>query len=459
MSHPHSSTNVPAGKTTESIAPYERTEDRAWPPVGRFAFRALLIYFLLLISRSPHKIHIPFLSPWIYAAWRKIAPWVGEHILDIQGEMYLGFAGSGDRTFDYTQVFICAVIAAVGAAIWSLLDRKPRAHRTTARWLVVVCRYYLGITMLTYGLTKVIKTQFPFPSLERLVTLYGDLAPMRLLWTYMGYSAPYTIFVGFGEIVGGLLMFFNRTRTIGAAVLIAVLGNIVVINFSYGVPAKLYSVHLFLMALAILMLDVRRLIGVFLLNRPTPPADLRPLFATRWMNVTGKLLGMGLVAWKLYTIVPSIWSHYHEFGDGRERPPLWGVHEVESFVHDGDPLPPLLDDPVRWRGLIIDHPLSTGEFPGRVAIWHMDGSIERYPIELDVDGQTMTFLSQDVTTLSDGSRVREPVDVLRFERPSPDELLLQGTWQGKDVEIRLRERDLPLIQHEFHWIQERPPGR
>ena len=72
---------------------------------------------------------------------------------------------------------------------------------------------------------------------------------MGLLWTFMGASESYTIFSGISEMAGGLLVTARRTTLLGALVCIGVLGNIVMLNFSYDVPVKLLSCHLFAMAM------------------------------------------------------------------------------------------------------------------------------------------------------------------------------------------------------------------
>ena len=73
-------------------------------------------------------------------------------------------------------------------------------------------------TLLSYGTIKIIQTQFPFPSFDRLLERYGDSSPMGLLWTFMGYSRPYNFLAGACEASGGLLLFFRRTTTLGALV-------------------------------------------------------------------------------------------------------------------------------------------------------------------------------------------------------------------------------------------------
>lgn len=50
--------------------------------------------------------------------------------------------------------------------------------------------------------------------------------------------------------------------------------NVVALNFFYDVPVKLYSSHLLLMAVFLLLPDVQRLLGGLLFNRPTEARTL-----------------------------------------------------------------------------------------------------------------------------------------------------------------------------------------
>ena len=43
-----------------------------------------------------------------------------------------------------------------------------------------------------------------------------------------------------------------------------------------------------------------------------------------------------------------------EWGHTAPKPPLHGLYEVNTFVQNGDTLPPLLTDQERWNKLIIE---------------------------------------------------------------------------------------------------------
>src|SRR5262249_15637843 len=145
--------------------------------------------------------------------------------------------------------------------------------------------FCLGTAMVGYGAFKLIASQFPAPTLDRLMQTYGESSPMGLLWTFMGASETYTMFVGSAEMIAGILLFPRKTSTLGALMSIGVLSNVVALNFSYDVPVKLYSSHLLAMAIFVLLPDARRVANFFILNRPTEVVTMEPLFhRTDWQR-------------------------------------------------------------------------------------------------------------------------------------------------------------------------------
>lgn len=466
-------TSPPAVGTEEPKAASPESASRpeaAWSPAKRFGFRFLAAYFVLFSFPFPLN-YVPWLGDFLQTGvnrfWMAVARWVGAHVLGLEGEMTVDFTGSGDRTADYVLLLVTVVLALVGAAVWTLLDRRRRHYRYTARWLEVGARYLLGLVMLGYGFVKVLPSQFPPPSLARLLEPYGDSSPMGLLWTFMGASAAYTVFAGLGEVVGGFLLFFRRTRALGALVLAGVLTNVAMLNYAYDVPVKLFSTQLLLLALGLLALDGRRLVAVFLTNETAPPADSSPLFRSRRWRIAGHVLAVLLVVNFTWATVSQGWSGYHNRGAGRQKSSLWGIHDVESFRADGEELPPLLSDEVRWHRLVVDRARAVRfagiERPGSISIQKMDGSLERHPVELDEEAHTLTLLPAGQTSVEAAREAGvEVTDVLHYERPEPDLLVLRGRWQGAEIEVHLRARDLSSMEltgRGYHWINEVPYNR
>ena len=148
-----------------------------------------------------------------------------------------------------------------------MIAKRRDNYEKLLHWLIILLRYYLAFFMIGYGFAKVLKTQFPSLTTDRLLQSYGDSSPMGLLWTFMGYSTAYNIFTGLGEVIGGAFSFFKRTRLIGALIVIAIMSNVVMLNFAYDVPVKLFSIHLFSMAIFLIVPDIKRLLNIFFFNR------------------------------------------------------------------------------------------------------------------------------------------------------------------------------------------------
>jgi len=164
------------------------------------------------------------------------------------------------------------------------------------RWLRFYTRITLAGTMIVYGSFKVIQSQFPPPSLWRLLEPYGQSAPMALLWTLMGASKSYNLFTGLIEMIGGVLVIVPRFTTLGSLVLVGAISNVFVLNMSYDVAVKQYSFHLLLMCLFVVAPDLPRLGDFFIFNRRTEPALDRPLFKRKRLNQGALALKLALGA-------------------------------------------------------------------------------------------------------------------------------------------------------------------
>ena len=122
-------------------------------------------------------------------------PWVGDLVFGVEITTFTN--GSGDTTYDYVLSFVMLVLAVVGGAIWSLLDRNKLSYVKLYYWLSVAVRFYVGLMLINYGLVKVIKLQFSYPSFHKLLQDYGDSSPMGLAWTFLGFSKGYNLFIGY----------------------------------------------------------------------------------------------------------------------------------------------------------------------------------------------------------------------------------------------------------------------
>ena len=418
----------------------------AWPPPRRFFFRFLSAYLVLYLLPFPLDT-IPLtgvLAQGYTNLWDALVPWAGKLVFHVSITVQPN--GSGDTTYNYVQVFCFAALALLAAALWTLLDRRSPHHTRLDAWLRVYVRFSLAATMIGYGAIKVFQSQFPAPTLDRLLEPFGSASPMGLLWTFMGASRSYNAFGGGAEMLGGLLLVTRRTTLLGALVCMGALSNVVMLNFSFDVPVKLLSCHLLAMAVFLALPDLRRLANLFLLNRPTAPAALRPHFARRWMNRTALALKTLLV---IGFVGMSLWGadqDQKEDSDLSRKSAFYGIWNVDEFTTDGKARPPLVTDTARWRRVVFDG-------PGTLAVQLMSDERQRYGLALDPIKKTMALTRRNDPAWKSG---------FVYQQPEPKTLTLQGTWDGHQIQAKLHRADQPkflLVNRGFHWINENPYNR
>ena len=417
-------------------------EDKPWRLSTRIAFRFVFSYFLLYIY--PGAVGSLAAGTPINDAyrrmWHAIVPWVGQNLLHLQGDMTEVANGSGDQLYDYILLLCLFVLAMVATAIWSWLDRKRANYDQLYQWLRLFVRLTLAIAMISYGSNKIFRQQFPEPPLYRFVDYYGNSSPMGLLWTFMGMSRPYSFFTGVAEVVGGLLLVVPRLTTLGALVTFAVMSNVLMLNFCYDVPRKIYSVHLVLMSLFLLLPDVRRLVGFFLLSRKTELTPVAPLVRDkqldRWATLLQLAIGVGALAFCLNQ------AHGNAVTNETYVPAsLRGIWSVSEFTVDGVSQPPALTDSNRWQRVIFDSPEV-------LYVQDMDSTIRNLTLRLDSAGKTLVL-----TAPSDPGWKA----TFTYEDPEPDRLLLEGSLNGHHLIARLSRMDVSqflLLNRGFHMVNQ-----
>jgi len=415
--------------TTAEAERAPAAERPRWSLAHRIVFRFVCCYWVLYALPDTGRVSLVqtfpgaqfLIQPYI-SLWHAICPWVATHIFHLSGRSVTYFrTGSGDTALDYIQNLLFLVFAAAGCLIWTVLDRRRPDYRALHGWLRLLVRYTLAFTLFSYGFAKLFPLQFVPTPLTKLMEPYGSFSPMGVLWSFMGASVPYIIFTGAAEVTGGLLLLFRRTTSLGAMVSVAVLSNVVALNYFYDVPVKLYSTNLLLMAVFLLVPDLRRLLDVLVLNRASAPAELSgPNFQNRRARIAARVFCVVFIGYTLVMRLVGGWAGYKQYY-GQPKSPLYGLYDVENSRSG-------------WRKVAIQSRQN-------LAIRMDDDSIQ----------YRATQYSGDVVTLN-------RTEVYKWSLPDPDHVLLKGDYG----EIRLRKIDLSkilLTSRGFHWINELPFNR
>ncbi len=420
-----------------------------WPFALKFALRFFFVFFILFVFFVPNGA-VPLLNVF-YDSYIQpmhgLVVWLGAHVLHLPQPITTFTNGSGDTTYDYIVLLVCAVSGLVGAAVWSAIRRGPCNYTKLYYWLIVVVRFYVAFTMISYGGVKVIKLQFPYPNLYRLLQPYGNSSPMGLAWTFMGFSEGYNYFTGLAELSCGILLLFRRTTTLGALIGFVVSANIMAINYCFDVPVKIVSTMLTVMCLFILSKDAGRFFNLLVLNRPAQPANLAPMrFRKKWKNITMATLKYLVIAYVIASTVNNLYYGYNNYGDHAPKPPLYGIYEVKSFVRGKDTIAPLITDTTRWRRLVIN-------YKGGARAYLMNDSVRNLNFEVDTAKKLATVYSATDTLHK---------YTMQYARIPKDTLLLKGFYKGDTLKIKLHrfdENKFRLTSRGFHWVNEYPYNR
>jgi hypothetical protein len=417
--------------------------NRGWSLAQRIGFRFLFCYFALYLvlcwlrerfglEADLEVAGTKFIVSVYSKLWAPLVSWTGNRLFHPSKPVVFVNGGNSDGIYGYTELLCFFLLACVATLVWALADRRRTDYRRLNGWLMVCLRYALALSMLDYGAVKVVDIQF-HRNLSYLTTAYGNFNPFDVLPAFMSYSRPYAFFAGAAEILAGSLLVFRRTATLGGLVALGVLSNVVMLNFCYQWPEKLDSIHLLAMAAILIAPDLRRLANLFVLNRPTLAADFgHPAAGARRISrfAVESLVLIAMVAVVSATTVAMLREWF-------VRPPLYGIYQVEEFKRNGQTVPPLATDTARWKTMVV-------QFAEFVTIQSMDDQW-RYPnAAYDPKKGQLTLVTSGKVS-----------NVLSCQRPDPEHLVLQGSYKGEEIAVRLKRLDVaqfPLMKSRFQWI-------
>lgn len=397
----------------------------------RFAFTYISLFILLLLFSFPLE---------------TILRWFAQNIIGWGENFSTQSTGSGDRTFDYVRLAFNFFLTILIVIVWSVFERQKKSYKKLFYWFQVTIRIVLILAMLLYGFSKIFKAQFADYGLERLLQTVGDMSPMGLAWTFMGHSFYYNIFIGSAEILGGLLLVFRRTTTLGSLIIIGVMTNVFMMNLLYDVPVKLVSFHIILMALILLSVNGKRVFNFFFKNVDIKGEiyyySIKNQTFKKIISVSKKLV----VTIVIGIIIIQSFVQFNSLEQLKEKSEFYGIWETEKFIKNKVILPPLLTDNHRWRYLIIDE-------KKKAVVKKMTDSLDRYQFEINPDVKEIIFRRNNSDSIP---------KQFSYNFTNADFLEIKGNIDGDSITIQFRRKprtDFRLINRKFHWLNETPYNR
>jgi len=421
-----------------------------WPIWKKLLFRFFFVYFFFQFAPWTWLDVVPGFG-YLLGLYNNLMDWLVDfanakvfHIRPV----LIPINGSGDTSYGWAQVCFWFSLAATGCIIWSALDRRRKNYTELNYWLCLFARYYLAMSAFTYGIVKLFAMQMYFPTLHQLATPLGDLLPMRLSWLFIGYSTTYQVFSGVMEVLAGLLLLYRRTASFGVMMATAVFTNVMMLNLSYDIPVKIFSMQLVLVCLFLLANESQRIFYFFILNKAAPVSVIYDFsYRKKWHRISRVVLKVCFVVLAIGMQFYSDLGYYSSEHKPKEKQVIPdGVYEVTSFTINKKIIPLSLSDSLRWQDVIFEN--NTGSIKTADTAFRQRYKRGYFIYAVDKVAQIMYLRKQDSDSL--------PFMNLHYQTPDPNTVKLWGKLRSDSlfVELKRINRHFQLTERQFHWLSE-----
>ncbi|EAZ82509.1 hypothetical protein [Algoriphagus machipongonensis] len=400
----------------------------------QFGLFTLGIYILIYGFPFPLD-HIPFtyeyFSKYVIALQEKFIIFFGQDLLGIEKLEKIQRTGSGDTTFDYVRIPASITLSILLALVLILIKKTRGQAENFYKWTLIYARYFVGLTLISYGIAKFLEGQFPGPTFYSMEVLFGNISPMGLAWRFFGYSDTYKIFMGLSEIVAGFLLLFRRTSILGALVSISVCLNIVLVNFSFDVPVKLFSSHLLVFSFLVLIPKIKPVVDFFILHKSTTLGEMKPLFEKRKYKIIWLIANLYLIG-----LIPITRAVSH-------------VQSQKFRTMENE-----------WEGLYSGFDSDSTRFWDKMVL-------EKNYMVLQTNDGKRDFLSIEEIEAEGHILIKNPDDsekphelfIKELDNKQYEILLRIGEKENLAIGDRKDKSDYELIKRGFNWINEYPYNR
>lgn len=430
-------------------------EQHPWPMWRKIIFRFFFILLLLLVAPWTWLDNIPVISKissFFTHHYYQLMDWAVEKsnakLFHVR-KVLVPTNGSGDTSYAWAQLWMLLCLALMGCVTWSIADRRRSGYRQLNYWLCLFTRYYISLVALSYGILKLFAAQMPFPYESMMATSLGDLLPMRLSWIFIGYSTPYQVFSGVMEVITGLLLLNRRTATLGIMMGTAVFTNVMVLNLSYDIPVKLYSMQLVFCCLYLLVNEWDRIICFFILNKPAQTCYLYHWeYQKKWMRITRIILKLiFIMLFVCFAFYNTMDYSRQLFGEKEIKPIQPGIYDVPVYVMNKDTIPNLVADTLRWQDIIFEKGGWGSIKTNDTAYRHRYGRAYFY-YSADTSKQILNFTKAK----GDSNYILS----MHYLLPDSNTIRLWSVRTNDSLFIVLKKssRHFQLGEKQFHWLSE-----
>lgn len=334
-----------------SVVPAKAT-GRRWTFSQRIAFR--IVFIMVTIFSIPwdigfyQRIFNLDLAKITYRDFNSVFNFYNPQFINIFSES--GFFGIAS----YVNFGFVFLVALIGAAIWTVIDKKNLEYNRLYYWVRVLARYRVAYGVIAWGYKKIFIMQMPAPNIGMLHTKFIDLFAKRLYCEAIGIIPWYEVFLGFAEFIPGFLLLFRRTTALGAALAFVVLGNVAIANHAYDIGEQVPAACLALLSLFILWYDLPGIWNLLYKQKNTAIIHYYPSFPVKWQNYAR--LCIKYTVHMIFVVLFFIYELYgythNDFYKIPNTPGLTGAkghYHVTEFKLNNKVLPYNPLDSVRWQ--------------------------------------------------------------------------------------------------------------
>lgn len=372
---------------------------------------------------------LPFQSAWADTVFGDLISSIADILLP--GMMKVA-AVSSDSLSLYLLTGVFLVLAVLVSLVNVYLPYPVEAKKKVFQAIRLFGFYYLALHMMRYGCDKVFKGQFYLPEPNILYTSFGAMGKDLLYWSTLGTSRGYNIFLGMTEVIAALLLLHRKWRTTGLLLCIAILVNVVAVNFSFDISVKLLSSFLLLLSVFLLLPDLPFLFGCLVKKLPGSIVVSQP-----FMTVHPFLRGALKFLIPAFIILEGLYPYLMtgNFNDDRAaRPILHGAYEIQQVATDGTEE---IKHPYPYTNLFIHR-------AGYIIFQDTAGRMQDF--KLDV------YQGRSCLVLTDYSGRKIEI---KYQYDNRDSLLrMNHYYENRKFFLKAKAMNwkaLPALQPSFHW--------
>lgn len=188
------------------------------------------------------------------------------------------------------------------------------------QWTEIICRYFICVLMLVYGIVKLFRLQFSIEYYLMDMPL-GSLNGTQLTWAFYDFHPAYQIIIGVAEIAIGLLVLFPGSSILGVLLFVPLSFNIMLLNFMFGIAALPTSVSLFIAGCVLFAIYFKNYVSFFSITTSTV---VKRKFKAMWAPLLAILTGCILATFVIY-------HNYFAIKNDKSLEGKWTVVDDESF--------------------------------------------------------------------------------------------------------------------------------